>query len=116
MMHKVIQTNLNEPLGHVVAADYLYFDSADKLLQSRMVPRKVYEMTMRWRNGSEDEQLMARACGLVFLINKLKSQNNEIGIRSTVDSPGGSSDRGSPHGSGNLRSTLPSLFWTNALY
>jgi len=43
MAHKVIQTNLNEPLGHVVPADYLYFDSAEKLLQSRIVPRKVYE-------------------------------------------------------------------------
>lgn len=109
MIHKVIQTNLNEPLGHVVAADYLYFDSADKLLQSRMVPRKVYEMTMRWHNGSEDEQLMARACGLVFLINKLKSQNNEIGIRSTVDSLADLLIEDLPHGSGNLRSKLPSL-------
>ena len=36
MVHKVIQTNLNEPLGYVVPADYLYFDSADKLLQSRI--------------------------------------------------------------------------------
>ena len=34
MIHKVIQTNLNDPLGNVVPADYLYFDSADKLLQS----------------------------------------------------------------------------------
>lgn len=109
MIHKVIQTNLNEPLGHVVAADYLYFDSADKLLQSRMVPRKLYEMTMRWHNGSEDEQLMARACGLVFLINKLKSQNNEIGIRSTVDSLADLLIEDLPHGSGNLRSKLPSL-------
>ena len=109
MIHKVIQTNLNEPLGHVVAADYLYFDSADKLLQSRMVPRKVYEMTMRWHNGSEDEQLMARACGLVFLINKLKSQNNEIGIRATVDTLADLLIEDLPHGSGNLRSKLPSL-------
>lgn len=109
MIHKVIQTNLNEPLGHVVAADYLYFDSADKLLQSRMVPRKVYEMTMRWHNGSEEEQLMARACGLVFLINKLKSQNNEIGIRATVDTLADLLIEDLPHGSGNLRSKLPSL-------
>ena len=36
------------PLGHVVPADYLYFDSADKLLQSRLLPRKVHEKTMRW--------------------------------------------------------------------
>ena len=85
MIHKVIQTNLHEPLGHVVAADYLYFDSADKLLQSRILPRKVHEKTMSWIKGSDDERLMARACGLVFLINKLAGSNTEIGIRATID-------------------------------
>ncbi|MDD2467996.1 MAG: BREX system P-loop protein BrxC [Desulfobulbus sp.] len=85
MIHKVIQTNLHEPLGHVVAADYLYFDSADKLLQSRILPRKVHEKTISWIKGSDDEQLMARACGLVFLINKLAGSNTEIGIRATID-------------------------------
>lgn len=32
MIHKVIQTNLDANVGHVILADYLYFDSADKLL------------------------------------------------------------------------------------
>ena len=54
MIHKVIQTNLNESLGSVVPADYLYFDSADKLLQSRILPRKVHEKTMSWSKGSDD--------------------------------------------------------------
>ncbi len=68
MVHKAIQTNLEEALGHVVPADYLYFDSAEKLLQSHILPRKVHEKTMSWYNGSSDERLVARACGLVFLI------------------------------------------------
>jgi len=85
MIHKVIQTNLNEPLGHVVPADYLYFDSADKLLQVRILPRKVHEKTMSWSQGSEDECLMGRACGLVFLINKLAGSNQEIGVHATID-------------------------------
>jgi len=32
MIHKAVQTNLDAPLGHVIPADYLYFDLADKLL------------------------------------------------------------------------------------
>jgi hypothetical protein len=52
------------PLGNVVAADYLYFDAADKLLQFRIPPRKVYEKTMI--KGSEDELLGCAACGLIF--------------------------------------------------
>jgi hypothetical protein len=109
MIHKVIQTNLDEPLGHVVPADYLYFDSADKLLQSRILPRKVHEKTMTWRKGSEEEQLMARACGLVFLISKLGGRNNEIGIRSTADSIADLLVEDLSRGSSGLRSRLPDL-------
>lgn len=109
MIHKVIQTNLGESLGHVVPADYLYFDCADKLLQSRIVPRKVHEKTMRWVNGSEDERLMARACGLVFLINKLASSNNEVGIKSTIDTIADLLVEDLSVGSSALRSKLPGL-------
>ncbi len=109
MAHKVIQTNLNEPLGHVVSADYLYFDSAEKLLQARIVPRKVYEKTMSWMKGSEDERLVARSCGLVFLINKLASSNNEIGIRATIDTLADMLVENISQGSSALRGKLPAL-------
>jgi hypothetical protein len=109
MIHKVIQTNLHAPLGQVVPADYLYFDAADKLLQSRLLPRKVHEKTMSWIVGSEDERLMARAVGLVFLINKLGSSNTEIGIRATVDSLADLLVEDLAQGSSALRSKLPRL-------
>ncbi|MBY0147753.1 BREX system P-loop protein BrxC [Neobacillus niacini] len=85
MIHKVIQTNLEKSVGNVIAADYLYFDSAEKLLQARILPRNVYEKTMSWIRGTEDEQLWARASGLIFLINKLAGNNNEVGIKATID-------------------------------
>lgn len=109
MIHKVIQANLDEPLGHVVPADYLYFDSADKLLQSRILPRKVHEKTMSWNKGSQDEQLMARACGLVFLINKLAGSNNEIGIRANIDTLADLLVENLSLGSSSLRGKLPRL-------
>jgi hypothetical protein len=109
MVHKVVQTNLSEPLGNVVPADYLYFDSADKMLQSRILPRKVHEKTMSWRNGTDDKRLTARACGLIFLINKLASSNNEIGIKATVDTLADLMVENLPEGSSTLRSTLPDL-------
>jgi hypothetical protein len=109
MIHKVIQTNLDKPLGNVVPTDYLYFDSADKLLQSRILPRKAHEKTMTWSKGSEDERLMARACGLVFLINKLAGSNNEIGIKATVDTIADLLVEDLSLGSSTLRSKLSSL-------
>lgn len=112
MVHKVIQTNMNEPLGHVVPADYLYFDSADKLLQSRILPRIVHEKTMSWIKGNEDEHLMGRACGLVFLINKLSKDNKEIGIRTTIDTLADLLIENISQGSSFLRSKLPKLLNT----
>ena len=109
MVHKVIQTNLDETLGHVVPADYLYFDSAEKMLQSYILPRKVHEKTMIWFRGSEDERLIARACGLVFLINKLAGSNNEIGIKATVDTLADLMVEDLSQGSSTLRSKLPTL-------
>ena len=52
MIHKVIQTNLEKSVGNVIAADYLYFESAEKLLQARILPRNVYEKTMSWVKGN----------------------------------------------------------------
>lgn len=109
MIHKAIQTNLDAPVGCVVPADYLYFDAADKLLQSRILPRKVHEKTMVWAKGTDDQRLMARCCGLVFLINKLASSNREIGIRATVDTLADLLVEDLTQGSGALRSKLPSL-------
>jgi hypothetical protein len=109
MVHKVIQTNLDKPLGNVVPADYLYFDGADKLLQARILPRKVHEKTMSWIKGTEDEQLMARATGLVFLINRLAGSNKELGIKATVDSIADLMVDDLSAGSSALRSKLPGL-------
>jgi hypothetical protein len=112
MVHKVIQTNLDESLGHVVPADYLYFDVADRLLQSRILPSKVHRKTMSWIKGTTEEQLVARACGLVFLINKLAGKNNEIGIKSTIDTLADLMVEDLLQGSSGLRSKLPGLLDT----
>jgi hypothetical protein len=109
MIHKAIQTNVDAPVGSVVPADYLYFDAADKLLQSRILPRKVHEKTMVWAQGTDDQRLMGRACGLVFLINKLANNNSEIGIRATADTLADLLVEDLTQGSSALRSKLPSL-------
>lgn len=109
IVHKVAQTNLDCEVPHVIPADYLYFDSADKLLQSRILPRKLHENTMTWIKGSEDEQLLARACGLVFLINKLAASNTEVGISATVDTLADLLVENIAEGSAPIRSRLPGL-------
>ena len=109
MAHKVIQTNLDKEVPHVIAADYLYFDSAQKLLQARILPRRVYESTMEWINGTADQRLLARACGLVFLVNKLAAANEEIGIKPTADTVADLMVEDLHTGSRELRTRLPKL-------
>ena len=109
MVHKVIQTNLDQTLSHVVPTDFLFFDSADKLLQTHILSRKVYEKTMKWYKGTPEEHLMARACGLVFLIDKLSRNNEEIGIRPTVDTIADLMIEDLSSGSSALRSQLPQI-------
>ena len=59
MVHKAIQSNITEEIGNVIPADYLYFDSADKMQQFRVLPRNVYEKTKSWKNDpSEDKRLL----------------------------------------------------------
>lgn len=110
MIHKAIQSNLDQPLGHVIPGDYLYFDSADKLLQARILPRKVHEKTTSWHaDGDDDQKLLARACGLVFLINKLVASNSEIGLQANVDTIADLLVEDLTIGSSALRSKLPKL-------
>ena len=109
MIHKAIQTNLDAPLGNIIPGDYLYFDATDKLLQFRMLPRKLHDATQQWRNGSEDEQLMARACAVVFLINKVASTNTELGLHPTLANIADLLVDDLKAGSSSLRSRLPNL-------
>lgn len=109
MIHKAAQSNLNLEVGNVIPADYLYFDLAAKMLSAHVLPRKVHEKTMSWITQSEDERLMARACGLVFLINKLSGINSEIGIKATTDVLADLMVTDLFAGSSGLRSKLPAI-------
>jgi hypothetical protein len=64
---------------------------------------------MTWIKGTPDQQLMARSCGLVFLINKLAANNTEIGIRATVDTLADLLVENLAEGSSGIRSRLPEL-------
>jgi hypothetical protein len=107
MIHKVIQTNLDKPLGNAIPADFLYFDSANRLLQARILPRKLFENTIKWEKGNDEQRLMARSCAIVFLINKLTAHNKETGIKATANTIADLLVEDLSVGSGELRSKLP---------
>jgi hypothetical protein len=109
MIHKAIQSNHDEAVGNVLPADFLYFDSAVRLLQARILPRKLYDQTMKWNDGTADERLTARACGLAFLLNKLADENKELGLKATADAIADLLVTDLGEGSAALRARLPKL-------
>ena len=109
LIHKAIRESADQNVGFAVSADFLFFDGADKLLQARILPRKLHEQTMSWIHGNDDQKLTARACGIVFLINKIGSRNSEIGIKATIDMIADLLVDDLPTGSSGLRNRLPKL-------
>ncbi len=108
MVHRLVCENADRPLGCVPPADCLYFEAAERLLQSKVLPREVYDKTMAGYEAGEDEKLVARACGLVFLINQM-AVNEELNIHATVDTLADLLVEDLAQGSGSLRSRLPEL-------
>ncbi len=109
MVHSAIKANMDKPLGNVIGADFLFFENSMKLLQTSVLPRKVYETTQKWISGTENEKLMARACGIIFLINKLSASNSEVGIEPTVDTIADLLVEDLQTGSTKLRQDLPKM-------
>lgn len=108
LANRVIRENQDENLGHVCGADYIYFDLADRLQQTGALPRSLYSFTARASNGSPEERLTARACALIFILNKLAA-NPELGLVANVDTLADLLVEDLNTGSGGLRAQLPAL-------
>jgi hypothetical protein len=112
IIHKAVCTNLDDQLGNVVPADFLFFESAPSLRNSGALPQRVYEETARWIDGTDDEKLKARAIALVFLINSQNVGNDDrdgIGIRATVENLADLIVSDISKGGSDISSRLPSL-------
>ena len=110
MIHKAIQTNLDKPLANVIPADFLYFNLGSILLGNGILPSNLWQKTLEWiEKGTDDEKLMARACGLIFLIRKISEFNKELGIKANNDTLAHLMVEDISVGSGKLASILQSL-------
>jgi hypothetical protein len=110
MIHKAIQTNLDKPLANVIPADFLYFDLGSVLLSNGILPSNLWQKTIEWKEkGTEDEQLTARACALVFLIRKIGEFNRELGVKADAATLAHLMVEDISAGSGKLASKIQTL-------
>ena len=81
-----VRETADEPLGTVVAGDFIYGQIASNLLQTAVLSREIYDYIRSLEEGSHSDELKARLCALIFLIGKLpREAGADSGLRATPD-------------------------------
>ncbi|MDE0190817.1 MAG: BREX system P-loop protein BrxC [Gammaproteobacteria bacterium] len=111
IVYDAILHTADDPLGTVVAADFLFDELEGNLLQSGVLLREIYEtiVTLR-KDGTADGLLKSRLCALVFLIRKLpRDAGVDIGVRATTEALADLMVRDLAQDGAALRTRLPGL-------
>ena len=111
IVYDAILHTADEPLGTVVAADFLFDELEGNLLQSGVLLREIYETIVTLReDGTADGLLKSRLCALVFLIRKLpREAGADIGVRATTEALTDLMVRDLAQDGAALRARLPEL-------
>ena len=111
IVYDAILRTADDPLGTVVAADFLFDELEGTLLQSGVLLREIYEtiVTLR-KDGTDDGPLKSRLCALVFLIRKLpRDAGVDVGLRATTDALADLMVRDLAQDGAALRARLPGI-------
>ncbi len=75
-----------EPVGVVVAGDFVYDQQAAGMLETGVMPRETYDEISALYKRQEEGELRTRLAALVFLISKLPTDaGSDIGLRANAD-------------------------------
>lgn len=86
VIHEAAQATADQPLGHVVPADFIYDQISINLLQTGVISKEISETIGRLSAGDEDDRLKSRILALVLLIGKLPTEPAaDCGVRATAD-------------------------------
>jgi hypothetical protein len=74
------------PVGTVVAADFLFENLRPDLLSQGVLLAETDNRIQLLARGGDEERLLARICGMVFLLRRLPSEGaSDLGVRATPD-------------------------------
>ena len=76
----------DEPIGHVVGADFVYDEQSPGMLQSGVLLKEIDELIRGLRTEGPDGELKSRICALIFLITQIptRTMGGETGLRATA--------------------------------
>jgi len=85
--HEALRDVADQPIGHVIAGDFMFFQQQTALVQQGILSREVSDRIIKLRaDGSKAGDLKARICGLVFLIRKLsRDKGMDSGLRANEE-------------------------------
>jgi hypothetical protein len=110
VVHEANRMVANRPVGTVVPADVIYDQQYSSMLQSAVLGREMATMIQQKDDGSEDGQLLARLCKLIFLIGKLPSEGPaSTGLQASTDTLADLLVEDLQSGSASLRQRIPGL-------
>jgi hypothetical protein len=85
VIHSSVLDCADKNLGYVIPGDALYTRIADKLVNTRVLLNELFNRIEKLKEGPQGN-LRCRACGLVFLINKLPREAGvDLGLRATAE-------------------------------
>ena len=88
IVHEAAREVAEQPVGHVVGADFLYHQQAATLQMSGDLLKEISDTILALRDQGPDGELKSRICALVFLINEIPAQTigaGETGLKATAD-------------------------------
>ncbi|MDD5298211.1 MAG: BREX system P-loop protein BrxC [Rhodocyclaceae bacterium] len=110
VVHEAVIATGDQPLGHVVAGDFIYDQNAVSLLQTAALSREAYNHIEALAAGKGDDPLKARLLKLIYLIGKLPTEAvADTGVRATADTLADLLLVDLPAGSADLRKRVPDL-------
>jgi hypothetical protein len=82
--HEACRAVADKPIGTVIPADFLYGQLVNELVNTGEMQKRFQEIIEEQKTKDEGE-LRSRICSLVFLINKLHSEDADIGLRANAE-------------------------------
>lgn len=110
VVHEAARAVASEPVGHVVAGDFLYGQVSASLLQTGVLLREVDEIIQKEDDGTTDGKLRSRLASLIFLIGQLPTDvGADSGVRATVNTLADLLVTDLKAGSAAIRQRIPDL-------
>ncbi|MBW7885740.1 MAG: BREX system P-loop protein BrxC, partial [Caldilineaceae bacterium] len=111
IVHEAARHVANDPVGVVVAGDFIYDQQRQEMLQSGVLLRETdIAISELRKNGDDDGSLRSRLCALIFLISKLPTEGvAATGIEATPNALADLLVEDLVGGSTDLRQRIPKL-------